>query len=108
VDEGRSSISADVQYQRIGVAAPIIIDERRGPAFDADERMIAGAIRRNPDEIQNRRRKLPSGPAAVVYSVHGHEASQEAAVALRSGGVNASYLEHGIAGWAGTGCRSAA
>ena len=88
-------------YGVIGTAgAPILIDVRRSAAFAADDRMIAGAIRRNPDEIQNWRQELPPERAVVVYCVHGHEVSQEAASALRSAGVDARYLEHGITGWA--------
>ena len=75
-------------------------DVRRTAAFAADNRMIVGAIRRNPDDVQNWRQELPSGGAVVVYCVHGHEASREAVSALRGAGVNASYLAHGIAGWA--------
>jgi len=62
--------------------------------------MIVGAIRRNPDGNSNWREELPSGRAVVVYCVHGHEASQEAASTLQRAGVDARYLEHGIAGWA--------
>ncbi len=52
MDEGRFSISADNLYQRPGsAAAPIIIDAWRGPAFEADERMVVGAIRCNPEEL---------------------------------------------------------
>ncbi len=88
-------------YGAIGTAAaPVVIDVRRSAAFAADNRMIVGAIRRHPDEIQNRREQLPSDRAVVVYCVHGHEASQEAASAPRRSGVGASYLEHGISGWA--------
>ncbi len=95
------SISLLDLYGAIGTAAvPILIDVRRSAAFAADNRMIVGAIRRNPDEIQNWREHLPSDRAVVVYCVHGHEASQEAASALQRAGVGASYLEHGIAGWA--------
>jgi rhodanese-related sulfurtransferase len=95
------SISPEDLYSAIGTAAaPVLIDVRRSEAFAADNRMIVGAIRRDPDEIQNWRQELASGRAIVVYCVHGHEVSQQAASALRSGGVNASYLEHGIAGWA--------
>jgi len=101
MDEGRFSISADDLYQSLGsAAAPIVIDVRRAPAFDADERMIVGAVRRNPDEVRNWRPELPSGRAVVVYCVHGHEASQDTASALRGAGVEARYLDHGIAGWA--------
>jgi len=94
-------ISPQDLYGAIGTAAaPVLIDVRRSAAFGADNRMIVGAIRRNPEEIQKWRQEPPSGGAVVVYCVHGHEASQEAASALRDAGVNASYLEHGIAGWA--------
>jgi len=35
----------------------------------------------------------------VVYCVHGHEVSQGVTRALRTAGVDAAYLEGGIAGW---------
>jgi rhodanese-related sulfurtransferase len=63
-------------------------------------RMNVGAIWGNPNDVQNWCRELPSGRAVVVYCVYGHKASQEAASAPRGAGVNASYLEYGIAGWA--------
>jgi rhodanese-related sulfurtransferase len=95
------SISPQDLYGAIGTArAPILIDVRRGAAFGADNRMIVGAIRRSPDEIQNWRPELPSGRAVIVYCVHGHEVSQDTASTLRGAGVEARYLEHGIAGWA--------
>jgi len=94
-------ISAQDLYKSIGTAvAPVVIDVRRSAAFAGDDRMIVGAIRRNPDEVQDWSRDLPPGRAAVVYCVHGHEASQGAASALKAAGVDARYLEHGIAGWA--------
>ena len=47
-----TSISAQDLYSSIGTAAaPIVIDVRRGPAFAADNRMIVGAIRRNPEQV---------------------------------------------------------
>ena len=51
MDGGRFSISADVLYQRIGAAAPIVIDSRRAPAFDADGWIIVGGICCRPDEM---------------------------------------------------------
>jgi rhodanese-related sulfurtransferase len=94
-------ISSPDLYGALGTGdAPIVIDVRRSAAFDADDRMIVGAIRRNPDQLQNWREQLPPGHAVVVYCVHGHEVSQETASALRRAGVHASYLKHGIAGWA--------
>jgi rhodanese-related sulfurtransferase len=88
-------------YGAIGTAgAPILIDVRPSAAFAADDRIIVGAVRRSPEEVQDWRQGLPPGRAVVVYCVHGHEASQGAASALKAAGVDARYLEHGIAGWA--------
>jgi rhodanese-related sulfurtransferase len=98
---GRFSISADTLASRLGTAdAPLVVDVRRGATFDADDRMIAGAIRRAPDAVEAWGRELPTDREVVVYCAHGHEVSQGAATALRAAGVNASYLEGGIAGWA--------
>ena len=100
MDEGRFSISAWSLYSRLGTdTAPIVVDVRRDAAFDADDRMIVGAIRRNPDEIATWREAMLSSCAVVVYCVRGQEVSQEAASALRAAGFDARYLEHGITGW---------
>src|SRR5689334_9690528 len=96
-----SYISARDLSGAIGAAAaPVVIDVRRTAAFAADDRMIAGAIRRDPADLQDWGDKLPCGRAVVVYCVYGHKASQEAASALRRAGWDASYLEGGIAEWA--------
>jgi rhodanese-related sulfurtransferase len=95
------SISPPDLYGGIGTAAaPVVIDVRRNACFAADNRMIVGAIRRDPEAVQSWWQELPAGRAVVVYCVHGHEVSQGAASALRSAGIDARYLEHGIAGWA--------
>lgn len=76
-------------------AAPDLIDVRRQPAFDASRIIIAGAVRLLPEDAAQ---WSGSGPA-VVYCVHGHEVSQGVATVLRGMGVDASYLEGGIARW---------
>jgi hypothetical protein len=59
--EGRLSISAQALYSRLGTElAPIVVDVRRSPAFDADDTMIAGATRRLPAEVDHWQRELPS------------------------------------------------
>jgi rhodanese-related sulfurtransferase len=88
-------------YGAIGTAAaPVVIDVRRNASFAADNRMIVGAIRRDPEAVQSWRQELPAGRAVAVYCEHGLEASQEAASALRSAGIDVRYVEHGITGWA--------
>jgi len=94
------SIVPQTLYSRLGTAyAPIVVDVRRASAFDADDIMIAGAIRRPPEDVDRWRRDLPAGRPVVVYCVHGHEASRDAASALRAAGVDASYLDGGIEAW---------
>ncbi len=98
--EGRFSISARNLYSRLGTAtAPIVVDVRRGPGFDADDTIIVGAVRRLPAEVDHWQRELPRGRPVVVYCAHGQEVSQNAAETLRISGIEASYLEHGISGW---------
>lgn len=80
-------------------AASIVIDVRRGPAFKADNAMIAGAIRRSPEEVSTWAASLPPDRPVVAYCVHGHEVSQGVMQALRSMGVPATFLEGGIEGW---------
>jgi hypothetical protein len=61
MDKGRFSISAADLYARLGrAAAPIVIDARRAPAFEADERMVAPDLagvfgRRAPSPLRRSR-----------------------------------------------------
>src|SRR3954468_10326330 len=101
MDAGRFFISARDLYRQIGTAAaPLVIDVRRSGAFDDDDRMLVSAVRREPGEVGEWCRKLRPDQLVVVYCVHGHEVSQQTAVALRGVGIDARYLEGGIAGWA--------
>ena len=61
--------------------------------------MVIGALRRDPGEVSQWAEGVPAGRPVVVYCVHGHEVSQGVAAALRDSGINARYLEGGIAGW---------
>ena len=87
-------------HRRIGTAAaPLVIDVRPAAAFDGDELLIAGAIRRPPETVAEWRRALPAGRPVVVYCVNGEEVSQDTAAALRAAGIAAAYLAGGIAQW---------
>jgi rhodanese-related sulfurtransferase len=95
------SISLQDLYGTMGThAAPVVIDVRRGAAYDAEDRMLVSALRRVPSEVEEWGRNLPSGRPVVVYCVHGQEVSQEVAAALQGSGINARYVEGGITGWA--------
>ena len=83
---------------------PVVIDVRREPAFMAAGEMISGALRRDPERVGAWAKSLPAASSVVVYCVHGHEVSQNAAVALAAAGLQASYLEGGLEeGWKAAG-----
>lgn len=104
MDEGRFLISASDLYRGLGTAAaPLLIDVRRSSVFEADEWIIASAVRRPPEEIERWGREIAHEFPVVVYCGHGHEVSQGAAAILREIGAAARYLEGGIAAWAETG-----
>jgi rhodanese-related sulfurtransferase len=80
--------------------APLLIDVRREEIFKAANDMIAGAIRRSPDAIEQWQSDLPDRRLVVVYCVHGAQVSQGVCLALVNKGVGVSYLAGGIAAWA--------
>src|SRR3970040_1151218 len=83
-----------------GRQPPLLIDVRRPPAFRAAPDMAAGALRRDPAQVASWSKELPRASSVVVYCVHGHEVSQNAAKVLRDAGMVARYLEGGLQeGW---------
>jgi rhodanese-related sulfurtransferase len=73
---------------------PLVIDVRRTERFKEADYLIKGALRRDPAQLDAWKRTLPRGASLVVYCVHGHEVSQNAAKAL-----GARYLEGGLEAW---------
>jgi rhodanese-related sulfurtransferase len=95
-----TSISvSQLRSEIAGRSPPIVIDVRRRPAFLGADRMISGALRREPDQVREWAKSLPKASAVVVYCVHGHEVSQSAAAALSEAGIAARYLDGGLEGW---------
>jgi rhodanese-related sulfurtransferase len=104
MDEKPLSISCPELYARLGTAsAPVLLDVRRGDAFGQDDRLIAGAIYRAPEDIEGWSGGMPAGRPVVVYCVRGHEVSQAVAASLRRAGLEAAYLDGGIAEWKAAG-----
>ena len=100
MDEWPLSISAQQLYARLGTAlAPALIDVRRDDAFAADNTLIVSAFHRSPDRVSQWAKDLRPSRPVVAYCIHGHEVSQSAASALREAGIQAAYLEGGIAAW---------
>ena len=94
-----ASISAATLRQSLGSSEPpLVIDVRRRERFLEAEHLIRGALRRDPERVQDWKKSLPASASVVVYCVHGHEVSQNVAKAL-----GARYLEGGIEAWRETG-----
>jgi rhodanese-related sulfurtransferase len=97
-------ISAPQLASQLGRAdAPLVLDVRRNDAYDAGPRLLPGAIRVAPDDLAAATAVLSHDRVIVAYCVHGHEVSQGAARSLRAAGLDAAYLENGIAAWIDTG-----
>jgi len=101
MDQHNNSISPKDLYARLGSGtAPVVVDVRRDADFASAETIVAGAFHRSPDAVEEWRTDLPSGRQVVTYCVHGRDISQGVAAALRLIGVEANFLEGGIADWA--------
>ena len=100
-----ASISAATLGQSIRSGEPpLVIDVRRRERFLEAKDVIRGALRRDPERVQEWRKTLPRAASVVVYCVHGHEVSQGAAKALSERGIAAQYLQGGIEeGWKAAG-----
>ena len=83
--------------------APLVIDVRREAVFKTAPDLIAGAVRQDPATIGEWAGKIRNNALVVVYCVHGHEVSQNAAKVLRERGLNAKFLEGGIEAWRAAG-----
>jgi rhodanese-related sulfurtransferase len=94
-----ASISgADLRKSLRSSEPPLVIDVRRKPRFFEAQDLIRGALRRDPEGVDDWKSTLPRDADVVVYCVHGHEVSQNVAKAL-----GARYLEGGIEHWRETG-----
>jgi rhodanese-related sulfurtransferase len=95
-----TSISPQNLYARLGTAAaPIVIDVRRADAFNADETMIIGAVRRLPEAAAAWGPDLPKFRDLVIYCVRGRADSRGVAETLNEAGIHVACLEGGIAAW---------
>jgi rhodanese-related sulfurtransferase len=99
MDGSSPAIAPDDLYARLGTAAaPVLVDVRPSDAFNADDRLIAGAVRGDPDDRPRWQSELPRGLPVVIYGERQGD-SRIVADALRRAGIGAAYLDEGIAGW---------
>jgi len=80
-----------------------VIDVRRRPAFEAEPRLIPGAVWRDPEQVAIWAAALNQDQPVVVYCVHGHEVSNGVVDRLRALGFDAALIAGGIEAWKGAG-----
>src|SRR3954454_21240899 len=98
--QNQPSVSPADLYAKLGTAlAPAVIDVRRATDFANTDALILSAFHGDPDHVAQWAKDLAAGRPVVVYCVHGNQVSPGAAAALRAAGLDAAYLEGGIAGW---------
>ena len=89
-----SITAAELRKSLLSSAPPLVIDVRRNERFKESPYVVKGALRRDPATVADWSKTLPRAADVVVYCVHGHEVSQNAAKAL-----GAKYLEGGVEHW---------
>jgi Fe-Mn family superoxide dismutase len=80
-----------------------VLDVRRRAAFEAEPRLIPGAVWREPDEVEIWADALNRNRSVVIYCVRGHEVSKGVVDRLRTLGFEAALLEGGIEAWKASG-----
>ena len=94
-----TSISSDKLSRLIGTAnAPALIDVRIDDDFDADPRLIPGAIRHSHRDVQDWAGGF-TGRSVVVICQKGEELSEGTAAWLRHHSIAAESLGGGHVGW---------
>ena len=77
----------------------LLLDVRRKADYDADPRLVPGAVWRNPEEVAAWSQELPQGKTVVVYCVKGGSVSQSITDTLTRKQINACYIEGGLKAW---------
>ena len=104
-----NAIASDKLARLIGTArAPLLLDVRSDADYQADPRMIPGAVRADDQALGDVAARLsapahPMPPSVVAICQGGHRRSQGAAAWLRAEGIGCEYLESGIEGWRAAG-----
>jgi len=78
---------------------PLVIDVRRAPIFEVADELVAGAVWRDPAQVDAWSVELGRSGVVVVYCVHGHQVSQGCASRLEELGFDVRFLEGGFEGW---------
>ena len=93
---------------RNSTTPPVVVDIRRASDFGADPAIIPGALRGDPERIDEWASTLPRDRDVIVYCVRGGSVSQAVTPKLRELGVRARYLAGGVTAWKVAGGKTSA
>jgi rhodanese-related sulfurtransferase len=76
-----------------------VFDVRRDADYEADKQMILGAIRRDPEQVDQWAQEIPKDKDVVVYCIRGGSVSNAIVDKLLAAGVSVRYIEGGWEAW---------
>jgi rhodanese-related sulfurtransferase len=77
----------------------LVLDVRRNADYEADKEMIPGAVRHNPEQVDQWVQEIPKDKDVVVYCIRGGSVSNSVVDKLLSAGVSVRYMEGGWEAW---------
>jgi rhodanese-related sulfurtransferase len=77
----------------------LVLDVRRNADYEADTQMIPGAVRHNPEQVDQWAEGIPKDKDVVVYCIRGGSVSNSVVDKLSAVNVNARYIEGGWEAW---------
>ena len=85
---------------KLDAGVPIqLIDARPKHYVSRSQEMVAGAVWRDPERVQDWVGKLSKSEPVVVFCVYGFHVGCKTAAALRDAGFDASYMKGGNSAW---------
>jgi rhodanese-related sulfurtransferase len=77
----------------------LVLDVRRNADYEADKDMIPGALRRNPEQVDQWAEEIPKNKDVVVYCIRGGSVSNSVVDKLLATDVSVRYIEGGWEAW---------
>ena len=77
----------------------LVLDVRRNADYETDKEMIPGALRRNPEKVDEWVQEMPRDKDVVVYCIRGGSVSNSVVDKLLTAGVSVRYIEGGWEAW---------
>jgi rhodanese-related sulfurtransferase len=77
----------------------LMLDVRRTADYEADKEMIPGAVRHNPEQVDQWVQEIPKDKDVVVYCIRGGSVSNSVVDKLLAADINVRYIEGGWEAW---------